>query len=32
MSELRKKIEEASDAPLPPPPSANDYIAAAPRI
>jgi pilus assembly protein CpaE len=32
MSELRKKIAEASDAPLPPPPSANDYIAAAPRI
>src|SRR5262245_28301821 len=32
MSDLRKKIEEASDAPLPPPPSANDYIAAAPRI
>jgi pilus assembly protein CpaE len=32
MSELRKKIEEAPDAPLPPPPSANDYIAAAPRI
>ncbi len=32
MSELRKKIEETSDAPLPPPPSTNDYIAAAPRI
>jgi pilus assembly protein CpaE len=32
MSDLKKKIEEAADAPLPPPPSANDYIAAAPRI
>ncbi len=30
MSDSQKKIEEASD--LPPPPSANDYIAAAPRI
>src|SRR5581483_3691743 len=27
-----KKIEEASDTPLPPAPSSNDYIAAAPRI
>ena len=32
MSELKKRIEEASDAPLPPPPSTNDYIATAPRI
>jgi pilus assembly protein CpaE len=32
MSDLKKKIEEAADAPLPPPPRANDYIAAAPRI
>jgi pilus assembly protein CpaE len=30
MNDSQKKIEEASD--LPPPPSANDYIAAAPRI
>jgi pilus assembly protein CpaE len=32
MSDLRKKIEETADAPPPPTPSANDYIAAAPRI
>ena len=32
MSDLKKKIEDAADAPLPPPPSTNDYIAAAPRI
>jgi len=31
MSDIQKKIEEASGAP-PPPPTANDYIAAAPRI
>src|SRR5690349_917492 len=31
MSDIKKKIDEASDTP-PPPPSANDYIAAAPRI
>jgi len=32
MSDIKKKIEEASDTPLPPAPSSNDYIAAAPRI
>src|SRR5262249_6678379 len=32
MSDIKKKIEEASDNPLPPPPSMNDYIAAAPRM
>ncbi len=32
MSDIKKKIDEASDAPLPPAPSSNDYIAAAPRI
>jgi pilus assembly protein CpaE len=32
MSDIKKKIEDASDAPLPAPSSGNDYIAAAPRI
>src|SRR5262249_59714624 len=32
MSDIKTKIEEASDSPPPPPPSANDYIAAALRI
>jgi len=32
MSDIKKEIEKASDNPLPPPPSMNDYIAAAPRI
>ena len=32
MSDIKKKIDEASDTPPPPAPSSNDYIAAAPRI
>jgi len=32
MSDIKKKLDEASDTPPPPAPSANDYIAAAPRI
>jgi pilus assembly protein CpaE len=32
MSDIKKKIEDASDSAPPAPPSANDYIAAAPRI
>src|SRR6478736_3180074 len=32
MSDTKKQIEEASDVTPPPSPTANDYIAAAPRI